>query len=152
MAVKKKETTKTRGETASQTKAAAKAPKKASAAKKASSASVPVVASETTPKADTPKVGVAAKPASPKPAAPNVAAKQAAPIKLTERQLELLKAISGTKETGYPNEKKAEQKMIDVLVDKKLVKKGAKDKQSGYIRYHVSKGGEKFLASTSLGA
>ena len=43
---------------------------------------------------------------------------------MTERQHELLQAISAAKEAGYPNEKKAEQKTIDALVNKKLVKKG----------------------------
>jgi hypothetical protein len=141
MALKKKETTKANGATASQTKGAAKAAKKASASKAAST-----VTAETTPKANTPKGADAAK------AAPNAAPKKVAPVKLTERQHELLQAISAAKEAGYPNEKKAEQKTIDALVDKKLVKKGAKDKQSGHTRYHLSKGGEKFLALMSAGS
>jgi len=151
MALKKKETTKANSATASQTKGAAKATKKASASKTAST-----VISETTPKANTPKGSDAAKAApkaaSKKAASKKAAVKKAAPVKLTERQHELLLAISAAKEAGYPNEKKVEQKTIDALVDKKLVKKGAKDKQSGHTRYHLSKGGEKFLALMSAGA
>ena len=146
MAVKKKATARANGATASQTKGAAKAAKKASASKAAST-----VTAETTPKANTPKGADAAK-AAPKAASKKVALKKVAPVKLTERQHELLQAISAAKEAGYPNEKKAEQKTIDALVDKKLVKKGAKDKQSGHTRYHLSKGGEKFLALMSAGA
>lgn len=43
--------------------------------------------------------------------------------------------------------KKAEQKTIETLLDKKLIKKGAKDKTSGNFRYTVSKAGEKHLSS-----
>ncbi len=146
MALKKKETTKADSATASQTKGAAKAAKKASASKTAST-----VIAETTPKANTPQGADAAK-AVPKALSKKAAVKEAAPVKLTERQHELLQAISAAKEAGYPNEKKAEQKTIDALVNKKLVKKGAKDKQSGHTRYHLSKGGEKFLALMISGA
>ena len=112
----------------------AKAPK-AKAAK-------PAVASDTASKAETPK---AAAPAPKKVAAPK---KAAAPVKLTDRQLEFLKQIHGATE-GYMTAKKAEQKTLDTLLDKKLIKKGAKDKASGNFRYTVSKAGEKHLSSSS---
>jgi hypothetical protein len=135
MAVKKKAATKTSGASATKTKAA---PKKAA---KAAPASKPAVASETTSKAGTPK----AKAGAAKKAAP----KKAAAVKLTDRQLDLLKAVHGTKEGGYLADKKAEAKTLDALASKKLIKKGAKDKASGHVRYHVSKAGEKHVASAS---
>ena len=63
--------------------------------------------------------------------------------------LDLLKAVHGTKETGYLADKKAEAKALESLATKKLIKKGAKDKVSGHLRYHVSKAGEKHVASSS---
>ena len=134
MAVKK---SKPAEEKATAPKVAAKA-KKASAPKKAKTES-PAVATDTAAKAETPK----AAPAAPKKAA---AKKAAAPVKLTERQLEFLKMIHGATE-GYLTAKKAEQKTLDTLLDKKLIKKGAKDKASGNFRYTVSKAGEKHLSS-----
>ena len=47
------------------------------------------------------------------------------------------------------SEKKAEQKTIDALINRKLIKKGAKDKASGHFRYTVSKAGEKHLSAIS---
>lgn len=134
MAVKKKSATKTSGASASQTKAA---PKKS--ATKASAAPKKGVASETASKAGTPKGGAAPKKTAPKKAAPA--------IRLTDRQLDLLKTVHGTKETGYLADKKAEAKALDALAGKKLIKKGAKDKTSGHVRYHVSKAGEKHVSS-----
>ena len=101
----------------------------------------PAVATATASKAATPKAAVAPKAA---PAAPK---KVAAPVKLTDRQLEFLKQIHGSKETGYLLEKKAEAKTIEALINRKLVKKAAKDKTSGHFRYVVSKAGEKHLST-----
>src|SRR6185312_7644363 len=101
-----------------------------------------------TPKAATKATGTSpstatstAKTASARPSA----SKGAAPIKLTERQRDFLKTISSMKE-GYTAAKKAEQKTIDTLLDRKLIKRGAKDKQSGNYCYLVSKAGEKHLS------
>ena len=132
MAVKK--TSKAGGAAAS-----APAASKAKAATKKSGKAAPAVASGTTPKAGTPK-------AAPK-AAPKKAA--AAPVKLTDRQHDLLKTIHGAKESGYLAEKKAEAKTLEALANKKLIKKGAKDKTSGHTRYHVSKAGEKHIGSST---
>jgi hypothetical protein len=114
-------------------KVAAK-PKKEAAPKKAKSA--PVVATDTAAKAETPKPKVA-----PKATAAAAPKKAAAPVKLTERQLDFLKQIHGAKEAGYLGEKTAEQR--------KLIKKGAKDKTSGAFRYVVSKAGEKHLSTVT---
>ena len=136
MAVKKSkpaEATKTAPATKSATK-----PKK-SAAAKPKKAAMPAVASDTAAKAETPKAAPKKAAAAPK--------KAAAPVKLTDRQLEFLKQIHSKKEEGYLTAKKAEQKTIDTLLDKKLIKKGAKDKTSGNFRYTVSKAGEKHLST-----
>jgi len=141
MAVKKSKPAEPMTTKATTTKAAPK-PKKAAAPKTKASASA--VASDTASKAETPKASAASKKAAP--VAPK---KAAAPVKLTERQLEFLKLIHGAKDSGYMTAKKAEQKTLETLLDKKLIKKGAKDKASGSFRYTVSKAGEKHLTSSS---
>jgi hypothetical protein len=60
----------------------------------------------------------------------------------------MLKTVHGTKDMGYPADKKAETKTLDALAGKKLIKRGAKDKASGLVRYHVSKAGEKHVVSS----
>ena len=108
----------------------------------------PVVASDTASKAKTPKPVAAAKaPAAAKKA--SAPKKAVAPVKLNPRQLDFLKQIHGAKEDGYVLAKKAEQRTIEALLDRKLIKKGAKDKTSGHFRYLVSKAGEKHLSSIS---
>jgi hypothetical protein len=115
-------------------------PKKAAATK--AKESKPVVASDTASKAETPKPTTAA----PKKSAAAPAKKAAAPVKLTENQLKFLKQIQEAKE-GFSTAKKAEEKTIETLLDKKLIKKAAKDKASGKYRYIVSKAGEKHLST-----
>jgi hypothetical protein len=124
-------------------KTSATKPKKVAATK--AKEAKPVVASDTANKAETPKPAAAA----PKKAVTAAPKKAAAPVKLTERQLEFLKQIHSKKEAGYSTAKKAEQKTIETLLDKKLIKKGAKDKTSGNFLYTVSKAGEKHLSSSS---
>jgi hypothetical protein len=138
MAVKKSKPAAVKAEKAPETKTAAK-PKKSAATKV--KAVAPAVAVDTASKAQTPK----AAPPSTKKAAVK---KAAPPVKLTERQLEFLKMIHGVTE-GYLTAKKAEQKTLETLLDKKLIKKGAKDKASGHFRYTVSKAGEKHLSTSS---
>ncbi len=85
--------------------------------------------------------------------APKAAAKKGAeaPVKLTATQGELLKKIGGS-EAGYLAEKKAEQRTIDALLERKLIKKGAKDKASGSVNYQISNAGKKHPSSQSGGA
>jgi len=111
-----------------------------------SKAATPAVASDTASKAATPKAAPVAAAKSP---APKAGAKKAAvaAVKLTDRQLDFLKQIHGTKDSGYLLGKKAEQKTLDALINRKLIKKGAKDKLSGNYRYTVSKAGEKHLSA-----
>jgi RNA polymerase primary sigma factor len=140
MAVKKSKPAEAPAKKASATKTTPK-PKKAASKTKAAA---PVVATDTASKAETPKASAA-----PKKAASAAPKKTAAPLKLTEKQLEFLKQIKGAAESGYMTAKKAEQKTIESLLDKKLIKKGAKDKASGSFRYTVSKAGEKHLSTIS---
>jgi hypothetical protein len=149
MAVTKKATSKADGASASSKAAKGVVARKAASPKTASGAETsgaktagpkPPVASATGTKVGTPK---AAMPAGT--AAKKGTAKEAAPIKLTERQKDFLKTISAAKEQGYITAKKGEQKTIDALLDRKLIKRGAKDKASGSYCYLVSKAGEKHL-------
>jgi hypothetical protein len=137
MAVKKSKPAEAAATKAPAQKSATK-PKKAPATK--TKVTTPAVAIDTASKAETPKAVAAPKKAA---AAPK---KAAAPVKLTENQLKFLKQIQETKE-GYLTAKKAEQKTLETLLDKKLIKKGAKDKASGNFRYTVSKAGEKHLST-----
>jgi hypothetical protein len=81
--------------------------------------------------------------AAPKKAAP----KKAVPVKLTEKQAELLKKIMDAGEAGYVAAK-AETKGLESLQTKKLIKRGAKHKESGSYHYSVSKAGEKQVNTT----
>jgi hypothetical protein len=102
---------------------------------------------ETAPKKSTPTAAKAVAPKTKK-AAPK---KAAAPIKLTATQSDLLKKISETGDPGYKSEKKAEQRTIDALQERKLIKRGAKDKASGSYHYLVSNAGKKHLESGQAG-
>jgi hypothetical protein len=109
--------------------------------------------SATATKKAAPKKSAAKKASKPK-AAKKAGAKKATPkkatammVKLTDKQLDLLKTVSGTKDKGYLADKKAEAKTLDALASKKMIKRGAKDKMSGVVRYHVSKTGEKHVST-----
>jgi hypothetical protein len=112
------------------TKAAKAAPKKA-AVKKAAPKKAAV-------KKAAPK---AAEKKAPKKAAP----KKKAALKLTDKQLDILKKVKEAKE-GYSGAK-AEGRILESLQTKKLIKKGAKDKASGVFKYAISKAGEKHLSA-----
>jgi hypothetical protein len=121
MAVKKTAKSSSATKTAAPKKAAA--PKSSTAAKAA------------------PKSSTAAKAAPKSSTAPK---KKAAPVKLTDRQAELLKRVQEAGESGY-TASRAEAKGLESLQTKKLIKRGAKDKESGNYRYSVSRAGEKHL-------
>jgi len=139
MAVKK--TTKKKDESAAPTKAEAMetAPKKKPATASSASPS-PSPADASAP---------AAKAAAPKSAAPKGGAKKAAPapVKLSSSQSDLLKRIGEAADPGYTVGKKIEERSIEGLLTKKLIKKGAKDKASGSNRYLISSAGKKHLGS-----
>jgi hypothetical protein len=118
------------------TKAAKAAPKKAAAKKAAPK--------KAAPKKAAPKATM--KTAAPKKAAP----KKKAAVKLTDKQLDLLKKVKEAKE-GYSGAK-AEGRILESLQTKKLIKKGPKDKASGTFKYTISKTGEKHLATPAPAA
>jgi hypothetical protein len=102
---------------------------------------------ETAPKKSTPS---AAKSAAPNAATNKVAPKKAAaaPIKLSATQTDLLKKIGGSSDPGYRSDKKAELRTIEALQERKLIKRGAKDKASGSYHYLLSSAGKKHLDTT----
>jgi hypothetical protein len=97
-----------------------------------------------------------AKKAAPKKSAPkksSSASKAAAPkkstsVRLNDRQREYLQKVQAAGETGYQVGPSSEQRTIDALVERKLVKRGSKDKASGKHRYHMTKAGAKHLTPT----
>ena len=73
------------------------------------------------------------------------AAKKAAPVKLTDNQVKFLGQIRAAGEAGYEPKNKNEQRSIDALVTRKLLKKGAKNKETGNYRYLLTKTGTAHL-------
>jgi hypothetical protein len=122
------------------------APKKGAATKAATKKSAPkkkaAVSSGTAAKAATPKAS-AKKSAAPKKSAP----KKSAAVRLTDKQRELLNKVKGAGEAGYLAGLKAEQRSIEALADRKLLKRGTKNKEKGAYHYTVSKLGEKHLVA-----
>src|SRR6185312_11137924 len=143
MAVKK--TVKKKDESAAPTKVEAKetAPKKTTKAKTAAP-KAPAAQPAPSPAPAAPASATKTKATPKKAAAPTKAAP--APIKLSASQGEMLKKIGGAAETGYSIEKKVEQRSIDSLLEKKLIKKSAKDKSTGTVRYHISTAGTKHIS------
>ena len=80
------------------------------------------------------------------PKAKKAAPKKAAP-KLTDKQREALLKIQGAGTTGYFADKKVEERSLLALVEKKLLKKGKKDKEKKTAPFLLSKAGEKVLSA-----
>ena len=59
----------------------------------------------------------------------------------------MLSRIGGTGEPGYLSTKKVEARTIDALRERKLIKRGAKDKASGNFHYAISNAGKKHLGA-----
>ena len=135
--------------------AEAKAPKRAGAKK--SKGESAAVASETAAKSATPKAAKksgASKAAAPA-AAPAKAAggvKKAGEVKLNDRQRDFLKKIKEAAEPGYLVGQKIEQRTIEALTVRKLLKKGPKNKESGGFHYVLTKAGEKHLTAGNAGS
>jgi hypothetical protein len=72
-------------------------------------------------------------------------AKKAHALRLTDGQRLLLAWIYGAGGSGYDLAAKLEQRSVDALLEKILVKKGAKDKATGKARYLLTKAGEKHI-------
>src|SRR3954453_19284281 len=77
------------------------------------------------------------------------APKKAVPIKLNDQQRGFLKKIKDAGAAGYEVARKVEQRTIDALFERKLVKKGAKNKETGKQPYLLTKAGEKHLPAAS---
>jgi hypothetical protein len=73
------------------------------------------------------------------------AASKPAMVKLTNRQSEFLKKIHDAGESGYNLALKVEQRTIEALVERKLVKRGAKNKETGQPRFLLTKAGVSHL-------
>ncbi len=131
MAVKKATTPKTSGtpKAASTKKAAPKkaAPKKSTAKK-------------TTPKKSTMPAQAKGKPAG---------AKKPAAIKLSDSQTRVLGAVNQAGDSGYAAGK-GEGKVLESLLNKKLVKRGKK--VEGVARFHTTKAGAKHAAAPAAPA
>ena len=77
--------------------------------------------------------------------APKAAKAKAAPIKLTSSQTELLKKVHGAGEGGYSADKKIEERSLTALLERKLIKKGAKNKETGKVPHTLSTAGKKHI-------
>lgn len=124
-------------------------------AKKTTESAAPKAKKATTKKAAAKKASPKAKKAAPKkaaakkssaPKAKKTTTKKAAP-KVTAKQRDTLVKVQGAGSTGYFAEKKTEENSLKALVEKKLLKKGPKDKEKKASPYVLSKTGEKVLAS-----
>jgi hypothetical protein len=74
--------------------------------------------------------------------------KKAPPVKLTDKQRDLLNTIHNAGEAGYGS--KAQQKRLDALHGKKLLKRGPKNKTTGVHHYTVTKAGQKHLRTPAV--
>jgi hypothetical protein len=136
--------------TGSVKKAAPSAAPKASAKKAAPKKKA---AAQTAAKTATPKKKAAApKAAAPKAAAAAAPKKKAAPLKLTDKQTEILKRIKDSGDNGYASAAKIEERTLEALKEKKLLKRGAKNKDTGKHHYTLTKTGEKHVATPSTSA
>jgi hypothetical protein len=127
------------------TKASPKATKRA--AKKAAPKGA---TAQTATKSGTPKAK-ATKKAATAGAAKKKAAKKAPAVKLTDKQRDLLSKVQGGS-GAFTASGAAEQRALDTLQQKKLIKKGAKDKATGKVPFSVTKAGEKALTSAAASA
>ena len=80
---------------------------------------------------------------------PKGAANKAPAVKLSDAQGRVLSAVHQAMEAGYLGNK-PQAKTLDVLLQKKLIKRGKKE--GGFFRYMVTKAGAKHLATPSAPA
>ena len=122
--------------------AGASKPKAGAAAKKKAAPKA------TTAKKAAPKKSKPATKAAPKAAVKKAAPKKVAAPKLSPTQQGLLETIS--KVQPYLAEKKPDQKVVEALLKRKLVKKtGKKDEKTKSFHVALSQAGEKFLKASS---
>jgi hypothetical protein len=79
---------------------------------------------------------------------PKAVVQAAAPIQLSEKQTAFLQSIRSAGHPGFRSGKKGDIKNLEALLNKKLIKKGSKDKATGDYHYTLSKAGERHLGST----
>ncbi|WP_169978813.1 hypothetical protein [Tautonia rosea] len=86
--------------------------------------------------------------ATPKSSPAKPAAKKAAPVKLTDNQVKFLQTIHAAGETGYEPKNKNEQRSLEALLTRKLLKRGSKNKETGNSRYLLTKAGTAHLPTS----
>src|SRR5262245_31325906 len=118
---------------------------KKSATPKTGSTSNPASSPKATPKKASTKKAPKAKPSAPK----KGAEKKASAVKLTDAQVRVLSAVHQVKEPGYLGNK-AEAKTLDILLQKKLIKRGKKE--GSFFRYMTTKAGVKYVPAPSAPA
>ncbi|QDV37229.1 hypothetical protein [Tautonia plasticadhaerens] len=69
------------------------------------------------------------------------------PLKLSEAQEKILNQIESAGEGGYTPSQKTELRSIEKLRELKLVKAGAKNKETGVVPFMTTAAGKKHLAS-----
>jgi hypothetical protein len=122
-------------------------PKAGAAAKKA--APKATAAKKAAPKKSKPATKTAPKAAVKKAAVKKAAPKKVAAPKLSPTQQELLEMISKASQP-YLAEKKPDQKVVEALLKRKLVKKtGKKDEKTKSFHVALSQAGEKFLKTSA---
>jgi len=72
-----------------------------------------------------------------------------ATVKLTEKQTAFLRQIQAAGPPGYEPKNKSEQRTLDALLTRKVIKRGTKNKESGNYRYLITKAGEKHIGATA---
>ena len=97
--------------------------------------------------AKTTKTKVTAKAA---PAAP--APSKAGPVKLNDRQREFLQKVKDGGTSGYVAARSVEQRTIDALAARKMVKKGARNKETGKTPYFLTKAAANHLPAPAAAA
>ena len=70
-------------------------------------------------------------------------------VRLNDRHREILRKVKDSGMTGYVAVIKTEVRSLEGLRDKKLLKRGAKDKATGHHPYSFTKSGEKHLGSSA---
>lgn len=118
--------------------------KKAGTKRSAGSVSTATASKSGTPKSSAKKSAPTAKKAT--------TTKKAAPgVKLTDKQRDMLRNVQGSGATGYTAGQKIEERSLEALREKKLIKRNAKDKATGKHSYSITKTGEKQLTTAPAG-
>ena len=94
--------------------------------------------------AKTTKTKVTAKAAPAAPAPP-----KAVPAKLNDRQREFLQKVKDAGEAGYVVARSIEQRTIDALAARKMLKKGARNKETGKTPYFLTKAAANHLPAAA---